>query len=271
MEDMKSSEIKQKEVKLVQDKKSQLMQLKVVHYPPKEVLLQNNLEDSLQTKVFYVDRREDSYATFFDKVYKDFIGDETTKDRANFRLRAYNVQYRIMLDTYTGRDNDSLEVLKIYPMKTLALEEKLPHETFEDYDPSQMVVKVNLWRSDIQSLSEDVLKPRQLKVHKDTVMKDFVALLSKETGIAVQNVIVMKRNPMLNTKCMEVLSDNLEKRLNQLRVNEGVNLFVEDGSVPIPESLNQFNADEFDDPAVLAEYVKPTKWEKEFELESNRF
>lgn len=143
-----------------------------------------------------------------------------------------------MLDTYTGRDNDSLEVLKIYPMKTLAFEEKLPHETFDDYDPSQMVVKVNLWRADIQSLSEDVLKPRQLKVHKDTVMKDFVALLSKETGIAEQNVVVMKRNPMLNTKCMEVLSDNLEKRMNQLRVNEGVNLFIEDGSVPIPESLN---------------------------------
>lgn len=43
---------------------------------------------------------------------------------------------------------------------------------------------------------------------------------------------------MLNTKCMELLSDEPDKRLNQLRVNEGVNLFVEDRSVPIPESMN---------------------------------
>ena len=67
------------------------MQLKVIHYPPKEVIEAQNLEDQLQTKVFYVDRREDTYATFFDKVYKEFIGDSPEKDRANFRLRAYNV------------------------------------------------------------------------------------------------------------------------------------------------------------------------------------
>jgi hypothetical protein len=82
-------------------------------------------------------------------------------------------------------------------------------------------------------------------------------------------VIVLKRNPMLNTKCMELLSDQPEKRLNQLRVNEGVNLFVEDASVPMPESLNVFNSADFDEPNV--ETVTPTKWEREFELESNRF
>ena len=46
--------------------------------------------------------------------------------RENFRLRAYNVQSKIMLDTYDGRENETLEVLRIYPMKTLALEEKIP-------------------------------------------------------------------------------------------------------------------------------------------------
>jgi hypothetical protein len=51
-----------------------------------------------------------------------------------------------MLDTYTGRDNDSLEVLKIYPMKTLAFEEKLAGTEFEEYDVNQIVVKVNVWR-----------------------------------------------------------------------------------------------------------------------------
>ena len=69
-------------------------------------------------------------------------------------------------------------------------------------------------------------------------MGDFLDLLSKQFNIALTNVTVLKRNPMLNTKCMELLSDQPDKKLNQLRVNEGVNLFVEDGSIEMPESLN---------------------------------
>jgi hypothetical protein len=45
-------------------------------------------------------------------------------------------------------------------MKTLAFEEKLPTDTFEEYDPNQMVIKINWWRIGIVSLAEDVLKPR---------------------------------------------------------------------------------------------------------------
>ena len=68
------------------------MQLKVVHKPDAKVL-GPNVEFEIQQKVFYVDRREDTYATFFDMVYKDFIGDDDSngKKRENFRLRAYNV------------------------------------------------------------------------------------------------------------------------------------------------------------------------------------
>jgi hypothetical protein len=107
------------------------MQLKVIHHPPGAAS-----DHSFETKIFYVDRREDTYATLFDKVYQEFVGPNTDKHPQNFRLRAYNVQYRIMLDTYTGRDQESLEVLKIYPMKTLAFEEKLDCADFEEYDPN---------------------------------------------------------------------------------------------------------------------------------------
>jgi Ubiquitin carboxyl-terminal hydrolase len=266
--DVKSTEVKQKEVQLVQDKKSQLMQLKVIYYPAGW-----KSDSDLETRVFYVDRREDTYLTMFDKVYTEFIGDHPDKAKSNFRLRAYNVQFRIMLDTYTGRENDSLEVLKIYPMKTLALEEKSTDAVFEEYDVNQMVVKVNIWRLEIQSLAEDVLKPTQIKVHKDTLMKEFIATVSQLTGIQQEHLLVLKRNPMLNTKCMELLSDEPEKRLNQLRINEGVNLFIEDSSVPIPDCLNLFNSDDFEivNPVNPVDSVKPTKWEKEFELENNRF
>ena len=52
-----------------------------------------------------------------------------------------------MLDTYTGRESETLEMLKIYPMKTLAFEEKLTNQNFEEYDPNSMVIKVNVWRN----------------------------------------------------------------------------------------------------------------------------
>ena len=43
-------------------------------------------------------------------VYTDIIGDSNLeKQRENFRLRAFNVQYKIMLDTYTGRENETLQ------------------------------------------------------------------------------------------------------------------------------------------------------------------
>lgn len=84
-----------------------------------------------------------------------------------------------MLDTYTGRESETLEVLKIYPMKTLAFEEKLPNQNFEEYDPNSMVIKVNVWRNGIQSLSEEVLKPTQIKVEKETMMSDFIEMMSE--------------------------------------------------------------------------------------------
>jgi len=51
------------------------MQLKVIYYPPKQTIEANHLEDLLETKVFFVDRREDTYASFFEKVYSEFIGE----------------------------------------------------------------------------------------------------------------------------------------------------------------------------------------------------
>ena len=65
------------------------MQLKVV-YKPKESSL--DVDADYAQRVFYVDRQEDTYATFFDMVYKEVIGDDKLeKERQNFRLRAFNV------------------------------------------------------------------------------------------------------------------------------------------------------------------------------------
>lgn len=41
-------------------------------------------------------------------------------------------------------------------MKTLALE---CSDTFEEYDPESIVIKINIWRQELESLVEEVLKP----------------------------------------------------------------------------------------------------------------
>ena len=78
---------------------------------------------------------------------------------------------------------------------------------------------------------------------------------------------------MLNSaKQMEVVSEKPGEQLKKLRVNEGVNLFIEDKTVPFPKEqdptqahLNEEEAKEESSKSDL------TKWEQEFVLETNRF
>lgn len=54
------------------------------------------------------------------------------------------------MDTYEGREDLNLEQLKIYPMKTLALEERpSSFAQFLPYDPDLMQIKVILWKTNI--------------------------------------------------------------------------------------------------------------------------
>ena len=72
---------------------------------------------------------------------------------------------------------------------------------------------------------------------------------------------------MLQLETVDVLSNSPEKKLNQLCVNEGVNLFIEDATVPYPydhlapEMITILQTDQ----RILS------KWETEFELDHNRF
>jgi len=101
------------------------------------------------------------------------------------------------METYTGKEHETLEVLKIYPMKTLVLEEKAEGTSFTEYDPDSMVVKINVWRPGLLSLVEDMLMPVKMTVKKDTPMNEFTNLISKTFNLQ-QPILVMKRNPMLN-------------------------------------------------------------------------
>jgi len=89
--DVAESEVQAQIVHVQDEKKTQRMQLKVI-YRPKETVLAPETDVEIAQRVYYVDRLEDTYNSFFDTVYRDIVGDDNqTKQRENFRLRAYNV------------------------------------------------------------------------------------------------------------------------------------------------------------------------------------
>lgn len=152
-------------------------------------------------------------------------------------------------------------------MRTLALEEKGDEDMFEEYNPNQMEIKINVWRPNLSDVLEETIQPSRVRVAKDQMMTDFIKMLSDQFGISQANLKVMKRNPMLQQETVDVLSTNPEKKLNQLCVNEGVNIFIEDNTVGYPmETLST------DMKLILqSEERSLSKWETEFELDHNRF
>jgi hypothetical protein len=78
------SEESRKNVIDIAETTKQIMQLKVVH-------LKNNNEkvEESAMKIFFVNRREESFEKFFDMVCQEFF--PADKSRENLRLRAYNV------------------------------------------------------------------------------------------------------------------------------------------------------------------------------------
>lgn len=45
-------------------------------------------------------------------------------------------------------------------------------------------------------------------------MSDFIQDLENQFKILKENIVVMKRNPMMNINSVEILSNHLDKRLN---------------------------------------------------------
>ena len=105
--------------------------------------LGGDLNADFEQKPIQVNRSEDTYLTLLEKVFGLF---EITESLEQYRLRAYNPQHKIMTETYTGREDHLLPDLAIHSFKTLILEQKETSAVFEEYDPTVMTVKINIWR-----------------------------------------------------------------------------------------------------------------------------
>jgi hypothetical protein len=94
-----------------------------------------------------------------------------------------------------------LEQLKIYPMKTMALEEK-PDRNIEwtAYDPESMLIKVSIWRKDMVTKFKSLInyseqQSHKLRVNRNTSLTQFKEVLCSQFNLA--HPVAMRRTPML--------------------------------------------------------------------------
>ena len=215
-----------------------------------------------ESKAFWVNKREDPLKYLLLQAIKEFELDSVGVK--NCRLRAYNIVNKVMQETYTGKEDHTFDSLSIFPLKTLALETKQSDGSFEEYDPNLITLKVNIWRRDIQVLDEQNMDPTVLKISKENSMEDLMTKLSTEFGIKQKNMKVFKRKAYGQGKNVEELSlaKKISRKLKILRINDGLNLFIEDGSFDHPD-IEKYS--------FLSKASTDNKWETEFELDRNRF
>lgn len=108
------------------------------------------------------------------------------------------------------------------------------------------------------------MKPTVIKINKEAQMSELMSFLSRKYDVPVEFMIVLKWNPKLSITGVDILSESksLDKKISKLRINDGVNLFVEDSRIQHPDLI---------DYSFLSDGSIKSKWETEFELEKNRF
>lgn len=89
----------------------------------------------------------------------------------------------------------------------------------------------------------------------------------------LEDVCVLKRNPLLNTSHLEIISDKTDKLFSQLRILDGTILYIENKNVPHPQGLNAISNSDAD--ALIGSFTasgsSTPKWEIEHELDGLRF
>ncbi|CAI2367721.1 unnamed protein product [Moneuplotes crassus] len=213
------------------------------------------------SRVFWVNRKEDTLQSLLVQAVTEFGLEDLGIE--NCRLRAFNVVNDVMQETYTGKEQETFEVLHIFPLKTLGLETKTAEEEFQEIDPNKITLKVNAWRRNISILDDDNLMPQKIIVNKEETMEDLMNKISTEYNIAFDKLRISKRRAGSVGKNVEELSieKNIKRKLKILRINDGLTIFIEDKSFEHPD---------IDKYPFLSKEIAANKWETEFELNRNR-
>ena len=65
----------------------------------------------------------------------------------------------------------------------MLLETKASHEVFEEYDAHLMLIKLCVWRDDIETLDEGYLKPFKIFIRDDKTVSQLMDVISQKLGV----------------------------------------------------------------------------------------
>ena len=219
------------------------------------------MEDKpMQLKIYYKKsckvikiKKKEKYTELINFCIKEFNLNCKIED---CRIRNYNYNQDSMQETYNANDDTTLDEIRIYPFKCLALEVKNSNEKFAEYDPNVINITINVLASKME-----LVKKIKMQFNQNSTLKDFIKSISEASNIEEKNLIISKKNVITTHGTVEIISieSNLSRTLISLRINDGVNLFVEDSEIPVNKQ----------DLALLENKKIKNKWELEFEKEKN--
>lgn len=105
------------------------------------------------------------------------------------------------MDTYEGREDLTLQLLKIYPMKTLVLEERKSKDVaFQAYDPTLMQIKIISWVPTIYKEHMSLIdfietKAARIRVNRGLPMGEFKTYIEQKLNF--KNAVIMRRTPLV--------------------------------------------------------------------------
>lgn len=218
----------------------------------------NEKWSNLHLKVFYggedktiYTKKESTFREFKDKIIEAF--EITTIADEDLRVRAYSSYQDIYQDAYEGTKLDkTMQELMVYSHKIFALETKEPGTEFEKYDPECYTVKVHVWNDAVLEKAnlplDEKTTPLRVPIHKESKLSQLIEKLEEKTGIPAAEQWIQKKNPMVNSVTVEIVSTeaNMEKKMNYCRIFDGTTVYLE------RKAAKSF-------------------WEKEIEKESNRY
>ena len=141
-------------------------------------------------------------------------------------MRRYNKQDSSMHEIYDRQIYKlSLQEAGFREYVQIIVEYKKDDQTFDDYDPNKIVVKVNVWQKDIIMISEKLLKPLKIKIHSSDTYQNLYNEIKRQTKMT--DLLVIKRNYMgLSPISVLYLEDNKHKQLIYMRFFNNINLYV---------------------------------------------
>ncbi|OMJ74395.1 hypothetical protein SteCoe_26692 [Stentor coeruleus] len=211
--------------------------------------------NSYTFKIFY-GKKDATINIKKDKTFKELTALAMKKfeinENENIRLRGYMQYYDLLQEVYD--DNKLISDLGFFNYKILAVETKKIDEEWPPYDPNEIIVKVNVWTSEIQdpglTIEEKTSNPKKIGVNKKGTVADMQKKFEEKLNIPAEKQKIFKKSYTgMSTFCEQVNNSfNLEKILATAGIYDGSTLFIEESDNTLTKS----------------------RWQQQFDIESKR-